>query len=178
MNQTIKQLLEPPSSLRIPEEVKEWGSYETRSVAPVEKFPEIEKEIREDVKDIYTSLYIKTFLSELDMVKKEIKKVQEDLGQLRKMERTKNIYIQNLRYPTYVLKSPISIALEFEENQVIASCYDIDMYGSGSNEEEAIDDLCEVIVEYYESLKEDKDKLGPIPRKHWIYLERIISEEK
>ncbi|MFC1699986.1 hypothetical protein ACFL1I_08565, partial [Candidatus Omnitrophota bacterium] len=98
------------------------------------------------------------------------------LEQLKRKKVGKNIYFQNLRHPDYVLKHPISVFLECEKNKVIATCYDIDMYGSGDSEEEAIDDLCEVITEYYESLEEDEGKLGPLPQKHWVFLKRIIEK--
>lgn len=112
---------------------------------------------------------------ELATLKKEIAKLQRIVAESKR--KLGNVYIQNLRHPNYVLKESIPISLELEENKVIASYYDIDMYGSGDNEEEAINDLCEVVVEYYESLKEDQGKLGPLPEKHWLHLRRIIEEQ-
>jgi hypothetical protein len=109
-------------------------------------------------------------------LREEILNLQRIIVESARKVSARNIYIQNLRHPNYTLRRSIPVSLESEENKIIANCYDIDMYGSGDNEEEAIDDLCEVIVEYYESLKADKENLGPLPEKHWDYLRTVVEE--
>lgn len=88
----------------------------------------------------------------------------------------KTIFIQNLRNTQYRLKQAIPIYIELVEDAAIASYYDIDMYGEGDDEQSAIDDLCGAIIEYYESLLEDPDILGPMPKQELEFLRNLIEK--
>jgi hypothetical protein len=88
----------------------------------------------------------------------------------------KVIFIQNLRDTRYRLKQAIPVFLETTDDTVIATYYDIDMYGEGEEEQSAINDLCGAIIEYYESLLEDVDNLGPMPKQELDFLRGIIEK--
>ncbi len=85
-------------------------------------------------------------------------------------------WIQNLRHPSYQLRQPIPILIEEEGDVTIATYDDVDLYGTGEDEQEAISDLCAAIVEYYEGLKEHEGRLGEIPAQEYTFLKGIIVE--
>lgn len=90
--------------------------------------------------------------------------------------RTESIFILNLRNPNFRLTQPIPITLAYEQDEVIARYDDVGLYGSGEFREDALRELCESIIEYYETLSEEKDNLGPLPQGHWEFLRQIIQE--
>jgi len=88
------------------------------------------------------------------------------------------IFIQNLRHPFYHLRCSIPILIGYEDDVIIATYHDIDMYGTGSDMQEALSDLCAAIVEYYETLKDDEENLGLLTSQHYAFLEQIIVENR
>ena len=68
--------------------------------------------------------------------------------------------------------------IEYDDDVVIATYHDIDMYGTGADVQEALSDLCEAIVEYYETLKDDEENLGLLPSQHYAFLKKIIEENQ
>lgn len=85
------------------------------------------------------------------------------------------IPVNSLKHPKYHLKVPVYITLEFEGNKVLASFDDIEAFSYADTESEAIDKLCEEIVQLYEDLHEEKENLGPLPKKWLQYLETIVE---
>ncbi len=85
------------------------------------------------------------------------------------------IPLNSLKHPKYHLKAPVHISLEFEEDKVIASFDDIEAFSYADTASEAIDLLCEEIIQVYEDLLEEQESLGPLPRKWLQYLEEIIE---
>jgi hypothetical protein len=83
--------------------------------------------------------------------------------------------LNSLRNPKYYLKSPIYIMIEFTEDEVVASLDDIEAFSHADTEFEAIDQLCEEIIQVYEDITEDRENLGPLPKKWLQYLEGIIG---
>ena len=83
--------------------------------------------------------------------------------------------LNTLRHPRYYLKTPVYITLEFAETEVIASLDDIEAFGVADTEYEAIEQLCEEIIQVYEDLVTDRDNLGVLPQKWLRYLEDIIA---
>ena len=72
------------------------------------------------------------------------------------------------------LRQQITVSLEYDGYQFIAYAPDLDIYGWGDTEYEAIEDLRESIVELYFDLK--GEKLAPSLRKIWDYLNSIVEE--
>jgi len=85
------------------------------------------------------------------------------------------IPLNSLKHPKYHLESPIHITLEFEDDKVIASFDDIEAFSHADTASEAIDLLCEEIIQIYEDLQQDQEYLGPMPKKWLQYLEEIIE---
>ncbi|MBE9574595.1 MAG: hypothetical protein IMF20_05635 [Proteobacteria bacterium] len=83
--------------------------------------------------------------------------------------------LNSLKHPKYHLQAPIHITLEFEDDKVIASFDDIEVFSYSDTASEAIDLLCEEIIQIYEELQEDRENLGPLPNKWFQYLEDIIE---
>ena len=83
--------------------------------------------------------------------------------------------INSLRNPKYHLKTPVYITIEFTENEVIACLDDIEAFARADTEFEAIDQLCEEIIQVYEDLVADRKNLGVLPRKWLQYLEGLIG---
>ncbi len=85
------------------------------------------------------------------------------------------IPLNSLKHPKYHLRVPVHITLEFEEDKVVASFDDIEAFSYAETNSEAINQLCEEIVQLYEDLQEDEENLGPLPQKWLHYLKEIIE---
>lgn len=87
----------------------------------------------------------------------------------------KIVPLNTLKHPHYSLKKPIYITIEMEDDKVIASLDDIEAFAYADTEFEAINSLCEEIIDIYEDLKNDKENLGILPEKWLAYLEEVIE---
>ncbi len=90
--------------------------------------------------------------------------------------KSKKISLRNLRNSKLQLSDELVIYIEYEGDLVTAISYDLGQYGQGVSEEDAIQDLCEVISEYYFLLTSEKKKLSRNLQGHLSYLRRIIKE--
>ena len=72
-----------------------------------------------------------------------------------------------------LLKTTAFITLEYENDTVIASLDEIDAFAYADTASEAIEKFCDEIVHVYEDLKNDRDNLGPLPRKWLQFLEEL-----
>ena len=86
-----------------------------------------------------------------------------------------NIQIGDIRNSRYALRNPLYVTLEEDEEGAMAYSYDLNTYGYGITTDAAIQDLCESVVELYEALSEDKDKLAGPALQQFQYLSRILS---
>ncbi len=84
--------------------------------------------------------------------------------------------LQDLRIPKLRLVAPLFVTVEEQDDIVVASNVDLDTFGYGDTEAEALDDLRAVIVETYFDLKSDQANLGPHLQAIWNYLNRIVIE--
>ncbi|MGR3310879.1 MAG: hypothetical protein ACUZ77_08895 [Candidatus Brocadiales bacterium] len=87
----------------------------------------------------------------------------------------KIVPLNTLKHPHYSLKKPIYITIETEDDKVIASLDDIEAFAYADTEFEAINSLCEEIIDIYEDLKKDKKNLGILPKKWLAYLKEVIE---
>jgi len=105
--------------------------------------------------------------------------IAEDIRQMRETIRAmgakKSILIASLHDSRFKLKESISVFLENDGHQFIAYAPDLDIYGCGDLEYEALEDLRTSIVELYFDFK--KEKLAPSLQKIWDYLSSIIEEK-
>jgi hypothetical protein len=87
----------------------------------------------------------------------------------------KIIALNSLRDEKYSLKCPIYITIEYENEHVIASFDDVEAFAYADNEFEAVDLLCREIIVLYNELMEDKENLGPLPKKWLSILDDFIK---
>ncbi|GAG71120.1 unnamed protein product, partial [marine sediment metagenome] len=88
----------------------------------------------------------------------------------------KIIPIQNLRSTKLQLRDPLYVVSEYEDGVFVISSDDINLYGYGDTELNAIRDLCKDIEYLYFDLKQSKEKLGEIMKENWEFLKNIIIE--
>ncbi|MBM3241968.1 hypothetical protein FJZ31_37330 [Candidatus Poribacteria bacterium] len=88
----------------------------------------------------------------------------------------KQIQLFNLRSTEYALTQPISVLLEEDQEQYVATFFDTGDFGVGETEQEAIDDLCSNIIAEYESLRTETAKLGQLPAQTWAFLSGLIRK--
>ena len=117
----------------------------------------------------------------LEKLEEEIKGVKEFLvGELsprvEKLTRRRPLFLCSLRHPQLKLSSTIAVSLEDDGVQIIATAYDLDVFGYGETEGEALDDLRRTITDLYFTLKDNAKTLGPIPHRVWEYLSDIVEE--
>ncbi|MDI6791417.1 MAG: hypothetical protein QME81_00925 [bacterium] len=105
--------------------------------------------------------------------------VLEELNGLKEtimgLERKKFLLINSLHHSSLHLISPVAVSVEYDGYQFIAYTADLDIYGCGDSEYEAIEDLRQSIVELYYDLK--NEPLGKDLEKIWEYLSCIVREE-
>ena len=78
----------------------------------------------------------------------------------------------------YRVIKAIPVKLEEEGDNVIASWVDADEFGTGASMSAACEELGRTLAELYESLKTDKDKLGPDLVRVWNLLQEHVVESK
>lgn len=103
--------------------------------------------------------------------------LDELLPRMERIGERKPLLLYDLRHDKLKLVKPVAVLLEYDEKQVIAIAYDLDLFGYGETEMEALDDLRHTIVDLYLTLKENKDTLGAGAQKVWAYLSSIVEEK-
>ena len=86
------------------------------------------------------------------------------------------ILLYSLRHPHLRLVEPLSVSLEYDGEQVITYAPDLDLFGYGDTESEALDDLRRTVADLYYTLQEEREFLGPMPAQVWGYLAHTIIE--
>lgn len=109
----------------------------------------------------------------------EMRAVIEELSGLKKaikgIERKKILLINSLHHSSLNLIFPVAVSVEYDGYQFIAYTPDLDIYGCGESEYEAIEDLRQSIVDLYYDLKDEP--LGKDLQRIWEYLRSIVREE-
>jgi hypothetical protein len=70
---------------------------------------------------------------------------------------------------------PFAITFRTEESQFVAEATEIDEFGFGHTQSEALEDLQGAIVELYASLARDEHRLGADLRRVWAVLRQKIQ---
>ena len=94
---------------------------------------------------------------------------------LTRLERRRTLFIHSLHDSRLRLNVSLPITLEDDGYQFIAYAPDLDIYGCGETEYEAIEDLRQSIVDLYFDLK--AEKLGGDLKKIFNYLQSVTQEE-
>ena len=110
----------------------------------------------------------------------ELRQIRDELRQLTTLltraSSHRPILLYSLRHPRLRLAEPLSVALEYDEEQVIACAPDLDLFGYGDTENEALDDLRCTVADLYYALKQERGSLGPMSARVWDYLDHVIAE--
>ena len=125
----------------------------------------------------------------MSVAEPQLKRLGEEVRQMRdflvsdlslkmeKLARRRPLLLYSLRHPWLRLRNPIAVSLEDDGVQVIATAYDLDLFGYGETEGEALDDLRHTIVDLYLTLRENVNALGVLPQRIWEYLADVVEEE-
>jgi hypothetical protein len=105
----------------------------------------------------------------VDSLVTQVKELCTQLG------RTKNLMISTLLSERLELRTALPVLLEHDGEQYIASSADLNVYGSGPSEEDALDDFRCAIEDFYFSLK--GEQLGDDLKRRFSYLASIINEK-
>ena len=89
---------------------------------------------------------------------------------------SKTVFVADLGNPKLTPRRAIPVAIDSWPDHVSACSFDIEEFGVGSDEFEAINDLKASIVDLYFLLKSEQPNLGPLPQKQWEFLKGIIRE--
>ncbi len=112
-----------------------------------------------------------TMSTELDTIKTRIDKLEKRPS----LCPTK---IYNLNSDEFTLKEPIDVVLKTADNEIIALLPDLEIYGEGVNEIEALLDLKNEIIDLFVDLNSIDDKnLDRLPR-NWKKIINSLVEEK
>ena len=88
----------------------------------------------------------------------------------------KTVFISDLADNRLALRKPIPVVVEYSAGKVLAYSLDFSEFSYGDDEFEAIDEFKASVADLYFMLKDDSHKLGPLPMKHWNYLNSVIEE--
>jgi hypothetical protein len=89
---------------------------------------------------------------------------------------TKNLLLGSLLDARLELRQPLPIRIEYDGHQYVAKSLDLDLYGVGDSDEDALDDLRLAVAEYYVDLKQEH--LGDHLARRFAYLASIIAERR
>jgi len=140
------------------------------------KVEETDAEISKQISNLYITFDATRLVNKIGSLEKEIARLTKLLQKKAQLEMGKNIVLSDLRSYKYYLDKPIYIYMEKVRTIYITSYYDVNLYAEGDCEEDAIENLCKQIIDYFEILKQESDKLGPVPAKHFMYLKQIVKE--
>ena len=88
----------------------------------------------------------------------------------------KVVPLNSLRNEDYLLTKSLMLLLEKDGKNHIVSLDDIEAFAVGDTEYEAIDNLCDEIIELYEDLSSSSN-LGPLPQKWLNFLNECIEKK-
>lgn len=121
-------------------------------------------------------VYIK--IPDVTELKEQIKR--EIITELkRESVREQIIPIQFLESERLKLRQPVVVSLGYSQEGGIwvVDCPELNLYGEGKDESQAIKDFKVVLEEFYFSLKKDKEKLGSELKQKWNILQKVIQEK-
>lgn len=119
--------------------------------------------------------YSSTIERRLSVLEEKVVNLQEELAS---RPVVKNATLHDLHIEGYKLKSPIQILIEEYEDECVARFPEIEVFGSGDTEPEAVANLRNEIIVLYKDLKtSNDDQLGKLPRAWRRILAKLITED-
>ena len=120
-----------------------------------------------------TALGYNLAFGELDQKITELKERVEKLEQ----QQSHVVAIQNFSSDRLELKGPLVVTIEStSQGGFVFWSEDFNTWGEGNSEEEAKKDFLLSLEELYFDLEQNKDKLGPVMEKIWIFLQKTLKE--
>lgn len=92
------------------------------------------------------------------------------------LQKRRIIPIQNLRSSKLRLKEPLYVSVEYGDGTFVVFSDDLNLYGQGKTELNAIRDFCKEVENLYLDLKNSKGKLGRVLKENWQFLNRVIKK--
>ena len=135
----------------------------------------------------HKELTSESVLAEINVIKDDLKSIREYVSsQKENIDRLceeledrpiiKHTQLFDIDKELYVIQ-PIPVVIEEYENEVIASFPEIEVFGVGANEPEALISLKSEIKDlYYDLIESPKETLGKLPLSWYRVLERIITK--
>jgi predicted RNase H-like HicB family nuclease len=114
----------------------------------------------------------------LEQLQEGLQTLTEALATKRHITSEREHHLRNFRSARYRLKDDLVITIEERGDQFVTSSVDLDQYGHGFSQEDAIQALCEVIEEYYEVLLEEEGRLSAILESHLRYLRDVLEDRQ
>ena len=71
---------------------------------------------------------------------------------------------------------PIEVKVIREAGQTVAQAEELNEYGTGSNQTEALTDLQKAIADLYFTLEDEQERLGKAMQKTWDLLQSKVSK--
>lgn len=90
----------------------------------------------------------------------------------------KVVFMQMLPLKNLSLKSPLALTIEYTPRYAIVSNADLELFGYGDTESEAMADFARSLEEFHRSLKKNKKKLSRYLKLKFDFLNTIISEKR
>jgi len=102
---------------------------------------------------------------EITVNNKQIRELEDRVNKLEKTPDILKIEINDIQMDGYYLKKPIEAIVKFYPNEVLAVIPDLEIYGEGNNEIDAINELKLELIDLYHDLIDIPDqKLGKYPK--------------
>ena len=139
-------------------------------------FPEEEIDIRE-----FFSRYQISLDLEIQDLKDQINllssRVSDQFQVIQNLQNRRIIPIQNLRSRKLRLINPLYVNIEYEDSIHVVFSEDLNLYGYGEIELNAIRDFCKEVEYLYFDLKKSKGKLGKAMKENWNFLKDVVKEK-
>lgn len=109
----------------------------------------------------------------------KIADLERQIEVLKDREEQEIFPIQFLDSEKLELQQPIIVRSVYssQSNTCVVDHFELNIYGEGRDESEAVEDFKLSLEETYFDLKKDKEKLGPYLLKEWQILNKVIKEK-
>ncbi len=109
----------------------------------------------------------------------QIKSLEKRVKKLEKNPSIIKININDLQLNNYRLQKPVEAILKFYPKEVLAVIPDLEIFGEGNNEVEAVNDLKLELLDLFDDLKDiPEKKLGKYPKSWKKIITSIIRENE
>ena len=108
----------------------------------------------------------------------EIKELSSRLDKIENKSTLCSYRINNLSSDIYSLKHPIDIIFKTSDNEILAIMPDLEIYGEGANEIEALSDIKAEIIDLFEYLNSvAPSHLGKLPKRWKKIVNSLIEKD-